>query len=201
VARFRAATGAASGSAEPRQHARYPKLAQFRRHGRRYSLRRYRGSRAAAPAAEQACPGDGGTLSDNAAEASPRRGLKASLNESSGGAVAACTGLRPLPTINSCIINQQTRSAITGRHGPRARAKPENPIQVGLWRPTKALRAGPLRLAVTQHALDHPLAWLAVAGRRSHSVRHDWARRPHGGGSPGPRSSTCDIQRFKNIPG
>ena len=71
----------------------------------------------------------------------------------------------------------------------------------GLWRPTKALCAGPLRLVVTQHALDHPLAWLAVAGRRSHSVRHDWARRPHGGGSPGPRSSTCDIQRFKNIPG
>jgi hypothetical protein len=48
----------------------------------------------------------------------------------------------------------------------------------GLWRPTKALRAGFLRLVVTQHALDHPLAWLAVAGRRSHSVRHDWARRP-----------------------
>ena len=51
----------------------------------------------------------------------------------------------------------------------------------GLWRPTKALCAGPLRLVVMQHALDHPLAWLAVAGRRSHSVRHDWARRPHGG--------------------
>src|SRR5580704_4785273 len=48
----------------------------------------------------------------------------------------------------------------------------------GLWRPTKALRAGPLRLVVTQHALDHPLACLGVAGRRSHSVRHDWARRP-----------------------
>ena len=70
----------------------------------------------------------------------------------------------------------------------------------GLWRPTKALRAGP-RLVMTQHALDHPLACLAVAGRRSHSVRHDWARRPHGGGSPGPRSSICDIQRLKNIPG
>jgi hypothetical protein len=87
-------------------------------------------------AAEQACAGDGGTPSDNAAEAGPRRGLKASLNESSGGAVAACTGLRLLSTIHSCFINQQTRSAITGRHGPRARAKPENPLQVGLWRPT-----------------------------------------------------------------
>jgi hypothetical protein len=71
----------------------------------------------------------------------------------------------------------------------------------GLWRPTKALRTGPLGLVVTQHALDHPLACLAVAGRRSYSVRHDWARRPHGGGSPGPRSSICDIQRLKNIPG
>jgi hypothetical protein len=70
----------------------------------------------------------------------------------------------------------------------------------GLWRPTKALRAGPLRLVVTQHALDHPLAWLAVAGRRSHSVRHDWARAPWRG-IAGAAISTCDIHRFKNIPG
>jgi hypothetical protein len=36
--------------------------------------------------------------------------------------------IRMLSTICSCSINQQTRSAITGRHGPRARAKPENPL-------------------------------------------------------------------------
>jgi len=51
-------------------------------------------------------------------------------------ALAACLAPRLISTLCSCFINQQTRSAIAGRHGPRVKAKPENPIQVGLWRST-----------------------------------------------------------------
>jgi hypothetical protein len=41
-------------------------------------------------------------------------------------------------TVYSCLINQHLRSAATGRHGPRAKAIPERPLGVGLWRPTLA---------------------------------------------------------------
>jgi hypothetical protein len=98
--------------------------------------------------------------------------------------------------------NRHVRSVKAGRHGLRRKPAQTSLCSFG-W--AMATHQGPARwsppLGSDAHALDHPLAWLAVAGRRSHSVRHDWARRPHGGGSPGPRSSTCDIQRFKNIPG
>ena len=65
----------------------------------------------------------------------------------------------------------------------------------GLWRPTKALRAGPPTLGGD-----------AARSRPSASVpRGGWQeipqRAPRLGSTPGPRSSTCDIQRFKNIPG
>jgi hypothetical protein len=39
-------------------------------------------------------------------------------------------------TIGSCLINRCTRSARDGSPWSSGKAKPENPIQVGLWRPT-----------------------------------------------------------------
>jgi hypothetical protein len=44
-------------------------------------------------------------------------------------------GLSFLQSINIPLINRHV-APTAGRHGPRVKAKPENPIQVGLWRST-----------------------------------------------------------------
>jgi hypothetical protein len=59
---------------------------------------------------------------------------KASLIESAGGAMAACTGLYLPHFIHVLFINKHV-APIAGRHG-RVKPSPETPIQVWLWRST-----------------------------------------------------------------
>jgi len=64
---------------------------------------------------------------------------KASLIESTGRVMAACMALRLLSTIDTCLHLITVRVVCSvGRYGPGREAKPENPIQVGLWRPTQS---------------------------------------------------------------
>jgi hypothetical protein len=92
--------------------------------------------------------------------------------------------------------NRHVRSVKAGRHGLRRKPAQTSLCSFG-W--AMATHQGPSRWSPT-------LGGDAARCRPSASVaRGGWQeipqRAPRLGSTPGPRSSTCDIRRFRNIPG